>query len=64
MLGLKSRAIEELFTKSRQFSNISALIFVERNGQKRIIIGERGDKIKLYLAKKQRMILENFVHIK
>lgn len=38
--------------------HISALILVERNGQKRIIIGERGEKIKL-IGKEARIDMED-----
>jgi len=49
--------IEE-FTYEASAIHISALILVERNGQKRIIIGERGDKIKL-IGKEARIDMEN-----
>lgn len=49
--------IEE-FVYEESAIHISALILVERNGQKRIIIGERGDKIKL-IGKEARIDMEN-----
>jgi len=49
--------IEE-FVYEETAIHISALILVERNGQKRIIIGERGEKIKL-IGKEARIDMEN-----
>jgi len=49
--------IEE-FSYEGNTLHISALILVERNGQKRIIIGDKGDKIKL-IGKEARIDMEN-----
>lgn len=49
--------IEE-FVYEGHVIHISALILVERNGQKRIIIGEKGEKIKL-IGKEARIDMEN-----
>lgn len=43
--------------------HISALILVERNGQKRIVIGDRGEKIKL-IGKEARIDMENMFQAK
>lgn len=43
--------------------HISALILVERNGQKRIIIGDKGEKIKL-IGKESRIDMENLFQYK
>ncbi|MFT2111062.1 GTPase Era [Marinomonas sp. 2405UD68-3] len=54
--------IEE-FAYEGETLHISALILVERNGQKRIIIGDRGEKIKL-IGKEARIDMENMFESK
>lgn len=54
--------IEE-FSYEGSTLHISALILVERNGQKRIIIGDKGEKIKL-IGKEARIDMENLFQSK
>jgi GTPase len=54
--------IEE-FAFEGETLHISALILVERNGQKRIIIGDRGEKIKL-IGKEARIDMESMFQAK
>lgn len=54
--------IEE-FSYEGETLHISALILVERNGQKRIIIGDKGDKIKL-IGKEARIDMESMFQAK
>ncbi|TBR43420.1 GTPase Era [Marinomonas agarivorans] len=53
----------EEFSYEGSTLHISALILVERNGQKRIIIGEKGEKIKL-IGKESRIDMENLFQYK